>query len=248
MKTLIYTIALSLLVAANSATASVQLGDGIKLSRGSNQGSAGGVFDVDDLNDAGVLNFKTFCAEVTEHISFGPTYYVYCIWNGTTQGGKTLGTMAAWYYTQFREGDIVLSGAHQENAMQLGIWRSMGYSDGDVLSAIGGQANWNAPNYITSVLNPILNGWTTSLALDLAAWVSHGAGYIGGVQVINLASALDSNGRPLPGTYSQDQLIWSAVTEPDGEPGVVPEPGTIAIWGALLGLGLIAKRRTVRGI
>ncbi len=132
--------------------------------------------------------------------------------------------------------------------MQLGIWRSMGYSDGDVLSAIGGQANWNAPNYIANVLNPILNGWTTSLALDLAAWGSHGAGYIGGVQIINLASALDSNVRPLPGTYSQDQPIWSAVTKPDGEPGVVPESGTIAIWGALFSLGMIAKRRTVRPI
>lgn len=188
MKTLIYSIALCLSLAANFATASIRLGDGIKLSRGSNQGSAGGVFDVDDLNDAGVLNFKTFCAEVTEHISFGPTYSVYGIGNVTNQAGKTLGTMAAWYYTQFRESDIVLSGAHQENAMQLGIWRSMGYSDGDVLSAIGGQANWNAPNYIANVLNPILNGWTTSLALDLAAWVSHGAGYIGRVQIINLGT------------------------------------------------------------
>lgn len=222
MKTLIYSIALFLSLTANFAIASIQVGDGIKHSRGSYQGSAGGVFDVDDLDDAGVLNFKTFCAEVTEQISFGPTYYVYGIGNVTYQAGKTLGTMAAWYYAQFREGDIVLSGAHQENAMQLGIWRSMGYSDGDVLSAIGGQANWNEPNYIANVVNPILNGWTTSLALDLAAWVSHGAGYIGGVQVIDLASALDRNGRPLPGTYSQDQPIWSAVTKPDGEPGVVP--------------------------
>lgn len=226
------------------ASASIQVGDAVKLSRGSNQGSAGGVFNVDDLNDAGALDFQTFCAEVTEHISFGTTYYVYGIGTVTNQGGKTIGTMAAWYYTQFREGDIVLSGAHQENAMQLGVWRGMGYTDAQVLAAVGGQANWKTANYISSVLDPILNGWLTNatLAADLAAWLSHGPNYVGGVQVMNLASALNCNGLPRSGAYAQDQLIWTPVPEPDGEPGVVPEPGALAIWGALMGVGLIVRR------
>lgn len=244
---------------AEAALASVQIGDFVKLTRGSNHGTGGGAFDVDDLNDPGTLDFKTFCVEITEHISLGSTYYVYDISNHNDKNGgpsngsanRTLGTTAAWLYTQFRQGDIVLTDPNTttarnlENAMQLGIWRGMlngsnvGYTNADILAAVGGQSGWNGGiSYIANILDPILNGWFTSLAADYATWQAHGATYTGGVQIMNLKTSPT-------GAYAQDQLIWEDI--PGQTQLDAPEPATLAVWSGLAAVGLLATwKRTSR--
>lgn len=239
MRILLLGLALAMALPAAALQASIQIGDTVQFSRGSNQGSGGGVFNATSPTSA-FAAFQTFCVELTEHITFGTTYTVYGIGTTNHQGGKTLGTDTAWLYTQFREGDIVLSGANQENAMQLGIWRGMGYTDSQIASAMNGHANWGSAanalaNYIP-ILDAILGNWFATLSADYAAWIANGPNYYGGVQIINIANS--------SGGYAQDQLIWNPV--PDPEPGTVPEPATVVIWGTMLGLGfVVAKRRQI---
>ena len=243
MRTILLGLALALALPASSTWASIQVGQAVKFSRGSHQGSGGGVFDATSPTNA-YTAFQTFCVELSEHISFGTTYYVYGIGTTNNLGGKTLGSTTAWLYTQFREGDITLNSANEENAIQLGIWRGMGYTNTDIANAMNGQASWgsaaNALSTYIPLLDGILSGWFTTLAADFAAWQSHGLNYVGGVQIINISTSPTQGN----GTFAQDQLIWNPV--PDPEPGTVPEPATIAVWGALLGMGLVvAKRRRV---
>jgi hypothetical protein len=232
-----------LVIRGDQACASVQVGDSVKLTRGTNQGTGGGLFDVDDLNDAGALDFKTFCVEITEHISLGSTYYVYGISNHNDKNGglgiRTLGTTAAWLYTQFREGDIVLNSRNEENAMQLGIWRGMldgsnvGYTDASILAAVGSFAGWQVSGNINPALNTILNGWFTTLAADFTAWQAHGANYTGGVQIMNLKTSPT-------GAYSQDQLIWEEVPQ---DLRTAPEPAALAVWTGLAGVAMLVAWR-----
>ena len=59
-----------------------------------------------------VPNFQSFCMELTEFISFGPTYNVVlndrAIWGGVGPAGDPLSVGVAWLYNEFRLG--VLSG------------------------------------------------------------------------------------------------------------------------------------------
>jgi hypothetical protein len=239
-----------------AAFASVEVGETVKLTRGSNHGTGGGAFNVENISDTDTPDFATFCVEIFEHINLGSTYYVYNISNQNDINGghgiRTLGSSAAWLYTQFREGDITLTDPNSttarnlENALQLGIWRGMladvnnpnsGYSNAEILSQVGGQQGWNISNYITSVLDPILSGWLTTFASD-QAWKAHGATYTGGVQIMNLKTSPT-------GTRSQDQLIWEEV--PDQTRLDAPEPATLAVWSGLVAVGFMATwKRTIR--
>jgi hypothetical protein len=233
-------------VPVSSVSASIQIGDAVKFSRGSNLGSGGGVFDASSPTNA-YATFKTFCVELTEHISFGPTYYVYGIGTTNNLGGKTLGTTTAWLYTKFISNDIALATAKDENAMQYGIWRGMGYTNEEIASAMAGHSLWgnynNALNTYIPQLEGIVTGWFNTLSADFAAWASNGANYVGGVQIMNISTSPSST--PPAGTYAQDQLIWNPI--PDPEPGTVPEPATVVIWGAMVGAGLViaSRRRAV---
>ena len=243
MRTILLGLALALALPASS-WASIQVGQSVQFSRGANQGSGGGVFNATSPSNA-YAAFQTFCVELTEHISFGSTYYVYNIGTTNNLGGKTLGSTTAWLYTQFREGDIALGSANAENAMQLGIWRGMGYTNNEIASTMNGHSNWgstaNALSTYIPLLDGILTNWFTTLSADFAAWQSHGANYIGGVQIINISTSLT----PRSGTYAQDQLIWNPV--PDPEPGTVPEPMTLAVWGGLGLCGAAIAYRNKRG-
>jgi hypothetical protein len=249
-------LALALLIAVGGGAdsrASILINDYVTLTRGSNQGTGGGAFDVNDLNDgpSGSVEFQTFCVEITEHISLGSTYFVYNISNHNDINGglgvRTLGTAAAWLYTKYREGIITLTDPNAQiardlqNAFQLGIWRGMlngsniGYVDADILAAVEGQTGWKVLDssmmpIINPALNTILSGWLGTFAAD-AAWQAQGAGYTGGVQIMNLKTSPT-------GSYSQDQLIWEPV--PDQAQLETPEPATLAVWSGLAAAGLIA--------
>lgn len=243
MRNILMGLALTLALTAPS-WASIEIGHAVQFSRGSQLGSGGGVFDATSpLNEFAA--FKTFCVELTEHISLGSTtYYVYNIGTTNNLGGKTLGSMTAWLYTQFREGDIVPVGANAENALQLGIWRGMGYNNSEVATAMNGQAYWgstaNALSTYIPQLDVILSNWYATLATDLAAWQSHGANYVGGVEIINISTS------PTPGqgTFAQDQLIWDPSASPVS--ATAPEPMTLAVWCGLglCGVGIGYRRKS----
>lgn len=236
MRTILLGLALALALPASSTWAAIEQ---IQLSRPSNLGAGGGVFQV-----TGTLgSFETFCVQLGEYISFGTTYNVDTDDIGTTNDSlpseKSLGSQAAWLYTKFLSTGvdaISVSTSDEANAMQLGIWQGMGYGAEEIESAMIG--HWGSSQagvqaYISTLQGTILTVWINSDLANYNNWMNNNL--IGNVRIMNLFTT--SGGR------AQDQLI--IVTPPDPEPGTVPEPATIAVWSALLGMGLVAaKRRT----
>jgi hypothetical protein len=93
---------------------------------------------------------QTFCVEISETISFGTPYTVTSATNTVTvNSGKTLGSFAAWLYTQFLKptlgagtGLTTIPGfggdlSQDANAIQYGIWKSMGWLSGVTDTSLG---------------------------------------------------------------------------------------------------------------
>ncbi len=131
----------------------------VKLYRG--VGTTGGIFHV-DLNPSGPqsLDFDTFCIQTLETIGFDTQYNVYNVSKqtyGSVQNGLNLSSYAAWLYSGFLglDDDMNLalftatgfdaSNTSKVNALQAGIWLSMGYAlpggfsyDGAAATRFGG--------------------------------------------------------------------------------------------------------------
>ncbi len=191
-------------------------------------GSSGGRFAVNNPGGqiSGAYNFggfETFCVEVEEHITQNGVYRVKAI-STQNSSGKTLGSQAAWLYTQFRAGTLTgfetagANATNDANALQYGIWQGMGYSDTDIASNLGISASSLNSTYKNHWTN---SGWATDFANS--GWTG-----IGQVRVMQLkGSAINSTAN------HQDQLL------------LIPEPGSLAIWG-LVGLGctvMTSRRR-----
>lgn len=236
MRTILLGLALALAMPASSLWAAIEQ---IQLSRPSNFGAGGGVFQVTNAGTLG--SFETFCVQLGEYISFGTTYYVDTDDIGTTNDSlpipQSLGAQAAWLYTKFLStgGDAInVSSSDEANAMQLGIWQGMGYNAGQIESAMIG--HWGSSlgavqTYISIIQSTILDVWINADFASYDSWMD--INHIGNVRIMNLLT--------VSGGHAQDQLIM--VPGPDPEPGTVPEPATIAVWGALLGMGLVAAKR-----
>ena len=91
---------LVLAICSTSSWASVQVGDSLDFSRGAG-GSYGGIFDVDNLENGVGTDFRSFCVEIEEHISFGSAYKVGGIDTVTHSGGRSLTSFVAWLFTGF---------------------------------------------------------------------------------------------------------------------------------------------------
>lgn len=222
-------------LAASSTLASIvapKVGALIKLYDGPGNGN-GGEFKVNVKNPgaSGFTNdsFRTFCVEISEHISFGTTYKVKSITNKTDQSGKTLTARTAALFQGFIDGlgstgvtkilgiDYRRNSVSHQNAdgrsLQLAIWKSMGW-DSEAIWTTGGyknefQNNSKANLWYNAILPPDSSSYSR-------------------VGIMNLS---DSNGN---GNY-QDQLV------------IVPEPFSIVIWGlvALGSMGSLCFRRRV---
>jgi hypothetical protein len=209
-------LAAVLILCCAELRASIHVGDRIKFNDG--VGTPGGIFSIDDLNDPGNPDFATFCVEITEFINFTSTYAVQGIGMITVNGGKTLQPITAWLYNSFLEGTLASfnsSSVADVNALQLAIWKGMGYTASEIKSHIG--TSWY------NTYNPVLVGnlsqpgkpWYADFAAD-SSWSG-----VGSIRVMNLRKVVDGAYTD----YAQDQLVR------------LPEPWSAVVW-CLLGLSV----------
>jgi hypothetical protein len=227
MKTWLAAFVLAFACSTSNTFGSIQVGDVVYLTRG--PGQVGGVFNVTDLT-APSESFGTFCVEITETIHLGSNYryYVYDVSqsnhaNGSGKPVLPLGSFAAWLYTQFRDSSSAYhipiaandpAKNQKANALQLGIWRSMGYTDSEIDQVV----NWNFAS-----LDLYLADWSIDYLND-SSWPKTGD-YTGRVAIMSLATALNADGTPRAGSLAQDQLVWTHT----------PEPGALLVWAGLMG-------------
>jgi hypothetical protein len=190
MRTLAATAVVILAFAANSSRlcAGVMIGDQLKF--GDGVGNPGGIFHVTDLTRPLDPQFDTFCIELTEEVDFTNVFTVGNISFTTVMGGKTLTPYTSWLYYRFRKGTLASfnpNNANDANALQLALWKSIGYTQADITSHVG--PAW----YLT--YNNLLGTkpWQNDYNND-----SVKAG-VGSVRVINLLNFRHRN--------AQDQLI-----------------------------------------
>jgi hypothetical protein len=121
---------------------------------------------------------------------------------------------------------------NQANALQLGVWRGMGYSD----STISSLAGWSS-SYITGTLQPILAPWITAFtAADGVTWSG-----IGDIRIMNLRTFTGTPGNLVYTGYAQDQLV--RIPPPDIQDA--PEPASVLMWIGLAAVAAVTLR--VRG-
>lgn len=239
-----------------------EAGDTIRLYDG--PGSRGGVFYVDVRGTgnsstfdtynttfngtATKYDFPTFCVEIDETISFNTDYYVAAISDTTAKTGYKLGSFAAWLYTEYLAPylgpgagltNIPYYGtsAQQANAIQRGIWLSMGYS-------------------VTKVTNSLVGGYDHDFfdalfaAYKSSPWVGSSTvnadnpwnyGYeTGQVAVMNLTNGKTGNKQK---NY-QDQLVIDTELPPPTGNSPVPEPLSVLVWSMLaICFGTLGARR-----
>lgn len=218
------------------ARASIQVvpGDDVKLYRG--PGTSGGVFYADVLGKGSSVSpydFSTFCVQLSEYISLGATYDVYSITKNTVSGGVPLGSFAAWLYTKFLAGGISILNDQDANAVQVGIWRSMGYlPGGDGTSPIGG--NYDAL-LIGSRVAPAVGTLTYQYYNDLA-WTGVAAIDANGNKGSNTGDIWIMNLKSLDGADAQDQVVQIPH---------MPEPMSLVVWSFLAMCGIGLSRRAV---
>ena len=228
-------------------------------------GGNGGIFHVDVVSPNRIssplingYDFDTFCVEITEHIILGSTYHVTDISTQTVLTGKNLGSFAAWLYTEFLEpalsgglglspilGDSSIpfsaSVAADVNAVQKGIWKSMGWSDSQISGALTTTPDPTLYSNLQAAYAADTD-WTGFAAAD--ANLNQGT-YTGNIAIMNL---IGPNGSTV---NAQDQLVWDDTIHPPPPPGTspVPEPLSVVVWSLLamcMG-GVSTQRRRNRG-
>jgi hypothetical protein len=235
-------------------------GDTINLYDG--LGGLGGIFYVDVLGAGNVsstapfngstpnYDFPTFCVEIEEHISPGAsnTYFVDKVSDTTSAGGKKLGSFAAWLYTAYLEAVISPGAAGLElvanwgttashaNAIQRGIWLSMGYSVSAADGSIDG-SGYNSAFFSSLFAAYQASAWSTGSANVGNVW---NYGYeTGQVAIMNLTS-----GTVRGGSKVQDQLVIIPQLPPPPGTGPLPEPMSFLVWSMLaMCVGSMGLRR-----
>jgi hypothetical protein len=146
----------------------------------------GGAFRVDDITDAAVPDFLTFCVQVSQHIDYSHDFRVGSITDYADDAGgpDPLATETAWLMSSFSRG---LLGAYSSNDIQWSIWQL----EGEQI------ANWgNSAALINLAHLAVLGGWSND-----------------GVKVLNLFAA---NGSPAQDqiVYMPPTVTITAVPEP----------------------------------
>jgi hypothetical protein len=212
-------IAAVLLCAACPAAsrASIEVGDLIMI--GDGVGYPGGISLIDDLNDPGSPDFDSFCVEITEFVDTFNTFAVQNIGLVTDLGGKTLSSYTAWLYNRYLDravngftASFNAADANDVNALQLAIWKGMGYTPLEVMAQVG--PSWYmAYNFVLG-----FKPWQSQFAAD-TSWSG-----VGDIRIMNLRKV-----GPLGvyTDYAQDQLVRLPPPEP------TPEPLSIMVWSLL---------------
>lgn len=210
----------------------------VKLFNGT--GSRGGIFHVDKNPSGPVsIDFDTFCVQTLETMNFDTPYTVYNVSKntvGAVQHNVALGSFAAWLYSGFLglSSDMNLASftttsaatfnpttLSHVDALQAGIWRSMGYAD----STFGYS--------MSTFMNNMVSAWYTAFLAD-TLWATHAPdvnGRItGNISIMNLVT-MKSDGTTIKNDY-QDQLVYIPPSL-SGSPPVVPEPLSFFVWSML---------------
>ncbi len=201
------------------------------------------VFNTTYNGAATTYDFPTFCVEISEHINLSnsTTQYIYTVANDvpitftTSASNKTLGSFAAWLYTKFLEpvltGGAGLTGltgfsswdSGDANAVQYGIWKSMGWDTTQILNNLGSYDG----TFLTSLMTAysLDMSWTAGLGLGSLDSNWNNGTTVGNVRILNLIGPGDTT------TPRQDQLVWSPPPPTQNEP--TPEPVSVFVWSML---------------
>lgn len=180
-------------------------------------GQLGGPVTAMPVAPSNFTPFNTFCIELGETIYVnGGAGYAYVISGiGTSNtSGRSMSGKTAWLYTNYLGGTLASfndTQAHR-NALQYGIWRSMGYTDAELIASEGA----TGINAALATYNSL--GWDTLYANS--GWGNS----IGNVRVANLLFATAQGNFPV-GARAQDVLI------------TVPAPAAAGL--CFMGLGLV---------
>jgi hypothetical protein len=145
-------ICAALLGGTNAANAApVEVGDLIQFT-GSLGTLGGGAFNVDDLTDATVEDFLTFCIQYTQHIAYSTPFRVGSITDYADDAGgpDPISTETAWIMSSYSRG---LLNGYSSDDVQWAIWRLEGERTG----------NWgNAQGVINLASAAAQGGWVNT--------------------------------------------------------------------------------------
>jgi hypothetical protein len=172
---------------------------------------AGGPFAISPFAPSTFSPFNSFCAEIGHDIFPTLPYEVTDV--ATSNGlGKSVSGYTEWLYTNYRGGTLTQydDSDNDRNALQYGIWLSLGYTDADLTGTLASGKS----TYETKT-----------------AWQSHASDLVrGNVLIARLELATNDYADSLglyEGDPAQDILVQATV----------PAPGAALL--ASLGLGLV---------
>ncbi len=221
------------LLSANVRADLLQVGDTIRFNDGPGFGGpvGGGEFQVDKKVGSSWSNdiFRTFCVELTEHISFNTAYKVGGISTKTVATNMSLTKEVAVLYSEFMSKSTNFFGSgvtydytnptqHDKDAtsLQEAIWSLMGWSTGNY-SGFNFVLDAKALQFIAAAQNFVANN--SAAANDAFAHV----------RILNVVDANGNN--------KQDQLY------------MVPEPTSLLVWsviGLVVATTSVSRRRQLR--
>jgi hypothetical protein len=205
----------------------VSVGDSLYITA-STVGAYDGAFNVDDLTNSAVADFKTFCVQTNEYVNLPGTYIVGGIGtnilteNTNVIGDETLKSQTAWLYSQFLSVPGYADTKEEQNALQAAIWHYQS------IGGISGSASSYSLYYInasggTTTVGGVSDNTKALYDTFISTASIHNTGDYG-VAVMNLKYTSGAN--------AQDMLV------------AVPLPGAVLLLGAgMARLVAYARRR-----
>ncbi len=185
-------LCLVVLCSAPAAYASqVEVGDLVRF-KGSAGTLGGGAFTLDDVTDPTVVDFLSFCAQVTQHINYSDNFRVGSItdYADDAAGNDVIASETTWLMSNFSRG---LLGGYGSDDIQWAIWQLEGEK----------ATNWgNSAALIALAQVAVAGGWSND-----------------GVKVLNLFFANGTKAQDQL-VYMPDELTLRTTAEVP-EPGTL---------------------------